>query len=92
MQPDGSRPRSGTVPGMTARLSLPQVGLGSLVGLGMGLGVAQLLRNMLFEVTPTDPVTLAITVIALAGVAALAVAGPARRAARVDPVVALREE
>jgi putative ABC transport system permease protein len=77
---------------MTARLSLPQVALGSLVGLGMGLGVAQLLRNMLFEVSPTDPASIAMTVAALAGVAALAVAGPAHRAARVDPVVALREE
>jgi ABC-type antimicrobial peptide transport system permease subunit len=83
---------TGQVLAMTARLSLPQVAFGSLVGLGMGLGVAQLLRNMLFEVSPTDPATIAITVTALVGVAALAVAGPAHRAARVDPGVALREE
>jgi putative ABC transport system permease protein len=77
---------------MTARMGLPQVGFGLMAGLGLGLGLAQLLRGMLFQVDPADPMTIAATCALLAVVAVLALAGPARRAARVDPVVALRQE
>jgi len=77
---------------LTARLTLPQVFIGSIAGLAMGLGVAQLLRSLLFGVSPVDPATIALAVAALLVVAAAAVAGPARSAARVDPVVALRNE
>ena len=76
----------------TAWLLLPQVALGSLTGLAVGLGVARLLRSVLFQVSPADPVTIAATVAALTTVAAVALLGPARRAARVDPVIALRQE
>jgi predicted permease len=83
---------TGHVLAMTARLGLPQVGLGLVTGLGLGLGAARLLRSVLFQVSPTDPLTLAITCCLLLTVAVAALAGPAWRAARVDPMVALRHE
>jgi predicted permease len=76
---------------MTARLGLPQVVLGLAAGVALGLGVAQLLRSVLFQVTPGDPLTLITTCAVLLVVAAAALAAPARKAARIDPVVALRE-
>jgi predicted permease len=66
------------------------------IGLGLGLGGAllltRLLRMALFTVSPTDPVVLVSAMLVLAAVALLASWVPARRAARVDPVVALRAE
>ncbi len=70
-------------------------GLGAL-GLGIGIGGAVLLaramRSLLFGVTPLDPVTFAGVTVLLAVVAVLASYLPARRAAGVDPVTALRGE
>jgi putative ABC transport system permease protein len=69
-----------------------------LAGLGLVLGVAgavaltRLLTDLLFRVSPTDPPTFAVGIIALTFVAVLASAVPALRAARVDPIVALRAE
>jgi ABC-type antimicrobial peptide transport system permease subunit len=65
--------------------------LGLAAGVALGLGVAQLLRSVLFQVTPGDPLTLITTCAVLLVVAAAALAAPARKAARIDPVVALRE-
>ena len=64
------------------------VGLG--VGLGAGLALGRAMRSILFQVTPTDPVTVMATLVALAAVALAATLGPALRAARLDPVTALR--
>jgi ABC-type antimicrobial peptide transport system permease subunit len=50
------------------------------------------LRNLLFAITPTDLPTFVIVSLVLAAVALLAAAIPARRATRVDPMVALRNE
>jgi ABC-type antimicrobial peptide transport system permease subunit len=70
------------------RLVLPGVVLGLL---GAALGV-QALRSVLFDISPFDPLTFAVTSLSLIAVALVACLGPARRALRVDPVVALRAE
>lgn len=68
----------------------------AILGLAMGLGGAwaatRLLKSMLFNVTPTDPWTFSAVAIALFLVAMAASLLPARRATRVDPMVALRAE
>ena len=67
-------------------------GVGLVVGLAGAFGLTRLLRALLFGVNPMDPVTLALVLIALFGVALLASYLPARRAASVDPLIALRAE
>lgn len=67
-------------------------GVGIVVGLVGAWGVSRLIASLLFGVSTTDPVTYAGTTIALALVAFLASWIPARRAARIDPVEALRYE
>jgi putative ABC transport system permease protein len=67
-------------------------GVGILIGLAAALGVTRFLRTMLFGVTPFDPVSFAGVSVMLTVIAVLASYIPARRAARVDPVEALRYE
>jgi ABC-type antimicrobial peptide transport system permease subunit len=71
-------------------MTLVAVGLGS--GLIGALILTRFLRSMLYAVTPNDPLTYASLLALLAAVALLACFIPARRATRVDPLVALREE
>lgn len=71
---------------------LRTAGLGLIAGIPLSLALARLARSFLFGVPPYDPLTLAVVAAAMAAVAALACYLPARRAMRVDPVVALREE
>ncbi len=66
--------------------------MGAAVGLAGVLSVAQLIRGFLYGISPTDPLTLAGVTLLLVAVALLACYVPARRAARVDPMVALRYE
>src|SRR2546425_797518 len=66
--------------------------LGLLIGLIGSLAVARLIAGLLFGITPADPGTLVATSLLILGVALLACYIPARRAARVDPMVALRYE
>jgi len=67
-------------------------GLGIAAGLGLGFAVSRLLGKLLFGVTPTDPLTYAAVAGVLALVATFAGYLPVRRASRVDPVIALRNE
>jgi ABC-type antimicrobial peptide transport system permease subunit len=66
------------------------------IGLGLGLVgavvVTGILRGLLYEVKPRDPLTFAVVTLLLVVVAFAAAFIPARRAARVDPVLALRAE
>ncbi len=71
---------------------------GMLIGFGLAIGGAgaialtRLIKDMLYQTSPTDPATLAGVAIILSGVALLASYIPARRATRVDPLAALRYE
>jgi len=71
-------------------MKLAVVGVG--VGLLGALAATQLLRSLLFGISPTDPVTFLVIPLLLLGVAWFACWLPARRASRVDPMVALRSE
>jgi putative ABC transport system permease protein len=68
----------------------------TVVGLAVGLTgsflLSRVMASLLFEISPTDPLTFAMVGIGLAAVALLACFVPARRAAKVDPMVALRYE
>jgi predicted permease len=65
---------------------------GVALGLAGSIALTRVLVSLLYETTPTDPTTYATVALLLGGVAALASYVPARRAARVDPMVALRAE
>jgi predicted permease len=71
-------------------MKLTLVGVG--IGLAAAIGLTRLMSKMLFHVGGTDPLTLAGVSVLLSGVAFLACYIPARRAMRVDPIVALRHE
>ncbi len=73
---------------MGARL----VAVGLAVGIPVSLAVTRLLRSQLFGVTPGDPVAYVAVAILLSAVALVACYIPARRAAAVDPIIALRQE
>jgi predicted permease len=77
---------------ITARLGLVLTLLGVVVGLGVAAGVTKYLQSLLYNVRPTDPWTFAGIAILLVCVAAMGCYLPARRAMRVDPMVALRHE
>jgi predicted permease len=72
--------------------TLLTVGLGIAAGVPLGLAAVRLISEKLFGVRPADPVALAVAVLVMVSVAALASFLPARRAAAVDPMMALRHE
>jgi putative ABC transport system permease protein len=79
-----------TVFGMVVRRGLAVVGAGVVVGTAGALGASRLLESQLFQVRPTDPLVYGVVVVTLVVAGAVAAVVPARRATRVDPLVALR--
>jgi len=68
------------------------LGIGLVLGTGLALLAGSAARALLFGLTPSDPVTMGIAVVSLAGIAAAASFLPAHRAATLDPMQALRED
>jgi ABC-type antimicrobial peptide transport system permease subunit len=75
---------------LVVRQTMTLAAVGIALGLGAAYGLTRLMVSLLFQVKPTDPSIFAAVAILLAVVAFLACYVPARRATRVDPVVALR--
>src|SRR5262249_8979789 len=78
-----------SVMALVVRQAMLLVVCGVVVGLAFGLLLSQTMAKMLFDVAPTDPATYAAVSAVLAAVALVASYLPARRATRVDPIVAL---
>jgi putative ABC transport system permease protein len=66
------------------------IGIG--IGIGAALGLTRLMSSMLFGVKPTDVPTFLIVVLTLCLIAMVACYVPARRAMKIDPLIALRDE
>jgi putative ABC transport system permease protein len=92
----GLRMALGARRGDILRVVLNEAALVVIAGVGAGLLgsllLTRFLQTLLFDIKPTDPLTFGVLTILLAGVALLASFIPARRASRIDPLVALRHE
>jgi ABC-type antimicrobial peptide transport system permease subunit len=92
----GVRLALGARPSQVRRLALSQgmvpVAAGLIIGFAASLATGRLIAGLLYAVSPTDPLTFAVTISAFGAVAALAAWIPATRATRVDPVIALRSQ
>lgn len=82
----------GAVVGMVVRQSLVVVGIGIVVGAAGGAALSQTVQSQLFAVEPGDPATIVVMAVVMLCASAVASYFPARRASRVDPVVALRND
>jgi putative ABC transport system permease protein len=77
---------------MTMQQGAKLASAGLVIGLAAALALTRLLQSLLFETSPHDPLIYGVVAVGLLGVAALACWLPARRAAKVNPIVALRAE
>jgi putative ABC transport system permease protein len=84
--------QTGAVLKLAVGYGLKLVVAGVLIGLVAAFALTRLMSTLLFGVTPTDPMTFALISLLLVGVAAVASYIPARRATKVDPLIALRYE
>jgi putative ABC transport system permease protein len=81
-----------SVLGMVLSQGLRLAGIGMALGFVLAIALTRLMASILFAVSPTDPATFAVVFLVLASIAMLACYLPARRATKVDPLVALRYE
>jgi putative ABC transport system permease protein len=92
----GVRMALGALPRDVRRVVLGEAlviaGVGTVLGVAGALALGRFMQSMVYEVSPHDPATLAVVAVMLCGAALLAAWVPARRAMRVDPMVALRAE
>ncbi len=86
----GARPAG--VLGLMARHGLRLALLGSIIGLALSFVAGHLLATALYGVSPFDPLTIAAVVLVMGSISVVASLVPARRAARVDPLIALRAD
>jgi putative ABC transport system permease protein len=86
----GARPAD--VLALVFREAVSRLAIGAVIGIAAGLAAARVIRSGLYGVSPTDPIGLAAAVAVVATVGLLAAYAPARRALRVDPATALRQE
>ena len=83
---------AGDVRRMIIRQGMLLAMIGVVIGLASAFGLARVIATLLYGVTPRDPVVFVAMPIVLTSVALAGVCLPARRAVRVDPVIALRAE
>jgi putative ABC transport system permease protein len=83
---------AGDVRSLVLRQGLPPVGVGLIVGLAASFAVTPILKSVLVQVSPADPIAFVLAPVVLIVAAMLGCLIPARRATRVDPVVALRQD
>jgi predicted permease len=84
--------QAGAVSRMVVWRGLQLALVGATLGLAAAFGLTRIMKNLLFNVSPTDPATFALIVLLLVAVAFIASYIPARRAAKVDPLLAIRDE
>jgi ABC-type antimicrobial peptide transport system permease subunit len=77
---------------LVMRESMALVGVGIVLGLGTAMAASRLIGNLLFGVSAVDPMSMTTAVVVMVLLSAFAGYLPARRASRVDPIVALRYE
>ena len=85
-----SAPRRASVAALVVRQAMRWTATGGAIGLGLALALTRFLEVFLGSISPTDPWTFAGVTLLIMLVAGLAALAPARRASRVDPLLALR--